>query len=141
MQRIIPLILICFLAAGYGCANKAQQGAGVGALAGATIGALTFKDKMLGAAVGAGVGTLMGYIVGNEWDKADEAKVQAALEKTDPARQAIGQTRIREKVIRPHPIIPTWQTTRSIATSSLKKTRMATLSWQRHGVTTKVSGT
>lgn len=81
MQRIIPLILICFLAAGYGCANKAQQGAGVGALAGATIGALTFKDKMLGAAVGAGVGTLMGYIVGNEWDKADEAKVQAALEK------------------------------------------------------------
>lgn len=80
MKRFIPLILICFLAAGYGCANKAQQGAGVGALAGATIGALTFKDKLLGAAVGAGVGTLMGYIVGNEWDKSDEAKVQTALE-------------------------------------------------------------
>jgi len=81
MKKItIALLLICFLAAGYGCANKAQQGAGVGALAGATIGALTFKDKLLGAAVGAGVGTLMGYIVGNEWDKHDEAKVQSTLE-------------------------------------------------------------
>ncbi len=81
MKRIvIPIILICFLAAGYGCANKAQSGAGVGALAGATIGALTFKNKLLGAAVGAGVGTMMGYIVGNEWDKHDEAKVQKALE-------------------------------------------------------------
>ena len=31
MKKItIALLLICFLAAGYGCANKAQQGAGVG---------------------------------------------------------------------------------------------------------------
>ncbi|MDC0336546.1 glycine zipper domain-containing protein [Pseudodesulfovibrio sp.] len=82
MQRIfITVLLICFLGAGFGCANKAQQGATVGGLAGATIGALTFKDKLLGAAVGAGVGVLMGYIVGNEWDKSDEKKVQAALEK------------------------------------------------------------
>ena len=81
MKKIsITLLLLCFLTAGYGCANHAQQGATVGGLAGATIGALTFKDKLLGAAVGAGVGVLMGYIVGNEWDKNDEAKVQAALE-------------------------------------------------------------
>lgn len=81
MKRIlISLMLVAFLAAGYGCANKAQSGAGVGALAGATIGALTFKNKLLGAAVGAGVGTMMGYIVGNEWDKHDEAKVQSTLE-------------------------------------------------------------
>ena len=81
MKKIsITLLLLCFLTAGYGCANHAQQGATVGGLAGATIGALTFKDKLLGAAVGAGVGVLMGYIVGNEWDKSDEAKVQAALE-------------------------------------------------------------
>lgn len=76
----IAALMTCFLVAGYGCANKAQQGAGVGALAGATIGALTFKDKLLGAAVGAGVGMMMGYIVGNEWDKHDEAKVQKTLE-------------------------------------------------------------
>ncbi|QGY40662.1 glycine zipper 2TM domain-containing protein [Pseudodesulfovibrio cashew] len=82
MKRYItPLILACFLVAGFGCAaNKAQQGATVGGLAGATIGALTFKDKLLGAAVGAGVGVLMGYIVGNEWDKSDEQKLQYSME-------------------------------------------------------------
>ncbi|BCS88656.1 glycine zipper domain-containing protein [Pseudodesulfovibrio sediminis] len=82
MRKIlIPLLLICFMMVAYGCANnRAQQGAAVGGLAGATIGALTFNDKLLGAAVGAGVGTLMGYIVGNEWDKADEQKVQQTLE-------------------------------------------------------------
>ncbi len=80
-KAILVLVMSAFLVSGFGCAaNKAQQGATVGGLAGATIGALTFKDKLLGAAVGAGVGVLMGYIVGNEWDKSDERKVQAALE-------------------------------------------------------------
>jgi len=77
---LIVALMACFLVAGYGCANRAQQGAAVGSLAGATIGALTFKNKLLGAAVGAGVGTLFGYIVGNEWDKHDEAQVQRTLE-------------------------------------------------------------
>ncbi|WFS62501.1 glycine zipper domain-containing protein [Pseudodesulfovibrio thermohalotolerans] len=77
---LIAALMACFLAAGYGCATKAQQGAAVGGLAGATIGSLTFKDKLLGAVVGAGVGTLFGYIVGNEWDKYDEAQVQKTLE-------------------------------------------------------------
>lgn len=81
MKRIVTtLVLVCFLLAGFGCANKAQQGATMGGLAGATIGALTFKNKLLGAAVGAGVGMMMGYIVGNEWDKSDEKKVQHTLE-------------------------------------------------------------
>jgi len=81
MKRIATIIvLVAFLAVGFGCANKAQTGATTGALAGATIGALTFNNKLLGAAVGAGVGTLMGYIVGNEWDKHDEANAQKALE-------------------------------------------------------------
>jgi hypothetical protein len=34
---LIAVLLVCFTAAGYGCANRAQQGAGVGGLAGATI--------------------------------------------------------------------------------------------------------
>ncbi|QJB55053.1 glycine zipper domain-containing protein [Pseudodesulfovibrio sp. zrk46] len=82
MKKLTAIALLCFfLVAGFGCAaNKAQQGATVGGLAGATIGALTFKDKLLGAAVGAGVGVLMGYIVGNEWDKSDEKKLQHAME-------------------------------------------------------------
>jgi surface antigen len=81
MKKIlIAALLVCFLAAGYGCAGKAQQSATVGGLAGATIGALTFNNKLLGAAVGAGVGVLMGYIVGNEWEKHDEQQVQKTLE-------------------------------------------------------------
>lgn len=80
-RTLLTIALFCFLIAGFGCAaNKAQQGATVGGLAGATIGALTFKDKMLGAAVGTGVGVLMGYIIGNEWDKSDEANLQNTLE-------------------------------------------------------------
>ncbi|NDV18122.1 hypothetical protein GO013_01650 [Pseudodesulfovibrio sp. JC047] len=78
---LIVCVMVGFLLGGFGCANKAQQGATVGGLAGATIGALTFNDKLLGAAVGAGVGVLMGYIVGNEWDKSDEQQVQRTLEK------------------------------------------------------------
>lgn len=77
---LVAAVLICFLAVGVGCANKAQQGATVGGLAGATIGALTFNNKLLGAAVGAGVGVMMGYIIGNEWDKHDEQQVQQTLE-------------------------------------------------------------
>lgn len=81
MKKIlIAAVLTAFVVSGYGCANKAQSGAGIGALAGATIGALTFNNKITGAAVGAGVGLLMGYIVGNEWDKHDEKQVQHTLE-------------------------------------------------------------
>ncbi len=82
MKKMILLTIICVLMLGSGCANKAQSGAGLGALAGATIGALTFKNKASGAAIGAGVGLLMGYIVGNEWDKYDEQKVAQSLENT-----------------------------------------------------------
>lgn len=83
MKRIFPAILaLVILVSAAGCANKAQTGMGVGALAGATIGALTFGDKGLGALVGAGVGALMGYVVGNEWDKYDESKVQGTLSRT-----------------------------------------------------------
>lgn len=83
MKRLVMILaLFTALSVAAGCANRAQEGAGIGTLAGATIGALTFKDKALGAAVGAGVGMMMGYIVGNEWDKADEQKVQQTLEHT-----------------------------------------------------------
>lgn len=82
MKKIITLFIVAtLLTAMHGCANKAQQGGGLGALAGATIGALTFKNKVSGAAIGAGVGLLMGYIVGNEWDKHDEQNIQQALDK------------------------------------------------------------
>lgn len=93
-MRTIPIVIlmVCMLAVSTGCqTTKATQGATVGGLAGATIGALTFNNKLLGAAVGAGVGVMMGYIVGNEWDKKDEAQVQRTLE-TGPSRQASNWT-------------------------------------------------
>ena len=71
MKRLITLSLIGTLLLG-GCASNAQTGAGAGAMAGATIGALTFKNKMTGAALGAGAGLLLGYLVGNEMDKLSE---------------------------------------------------------------------
>ncbi len=138
---VIAAVLTCFLAAGYGCANKAQQGATVGGLAGATIGALTFKDKLLGAAVGAGVGVLMGYIVGNEWDKHDEAKLQKTLETNNPGRPPHGRIRILARPTPPLPVVLTWPKTRSTGTSSSEMPRTATKSWPRPGAMTRESGT
>ncbi|GAB7022199.1 glycine zipper domain-containing protein [Salidesulfovibrio brasiliensis] len=85
MTRFITLILLATLLLP-GCANKAQNAAGIGALVGSTIGALTFKNKVSGAAIGAGAGLLVGYIVGNEMDKYDRNQVSHALETTPSGR-------------------------------------------------------
>lgn len=77
---LIPMLMLLVLLTG--CANKAQTGAGLGALAGATIGALTFNNKVSGAAIGAGTGLLLGYIAGNELDKEDRAQLSRTLEHT-----------------------------------------------------------
>jgi surface antigen len=82
MKRFIASAIIATFLLGsvYGCADKAQTGAGVGTLAGATIGALTTKNKMTGAAIGAGIGALLGYAIGNEMDKYDRGQIGKALE-------------------------------------------------------------
>lgn len=84
------LLLLCFAATSYGCmANKAQQGAVGGTLAGATIGALVSGDKLTGAAVGAGLGLLTGYIIGNEWDKSDQRQLQRTLENSRSGKTTV----------------------------------------------------
>jgi len=60
--------------------TSAQNSASIGTLVGATIGALTFKNKISGAAIGGGAGLLVGYIVGNEMDKYDRTQVSRTLE-------------------------------------------------------------
>lgn len=82
MKRFIASAIIATFLMGSvaGCADKAQTGAGVGTLAGATIGALTAKNKVAGAAIGAGIGALIGYAIGNEMDKYDRAQIGKALE-------------------------------------------------------------
>lgn len=77
---VSSLLMLTLLA---GCqTTQAQSAAGIGTLAGATLGALTFKNKISGAAIGAGAGLLAGYIVGNEMEKADQAHLASTLEST-----------------------------------------------------------
>ncbi|MGE4422635.1 MAG: YMGG-like glycine zipper-containing protein [Pseudodesulfovibrio sp.] len=81
MKTAISLVLMLSLLAG--CqTTQTQNAAGIGTLAGATLGALTFKNKVSGAAIGAGVGLLAGYIVGNEMEKADRVRLSDTLEST-----------------------------------------------------------
>jgi len=82
MKKLISSLIIATFLLGSvaGCADKAQTGAGLGTLAGATIGALTAKNKISGAAIGAGIGALIGYAIGNEMDKYDKAHIGKALE-------------------------------------------------------------
>ena len=66
-----------------GCAgNKAQQGAGIGALGGGLVGSLVgrSKDRGRNALIGAALGGLLGYGVGNEMDKNDQLQVNQAYE-------------------------------------------------------------
>ena len=80
MKKIISLCLICSLMFAYGCASKAANGAGIGALAGGAAGALLTKNKLLGAAIGAGGGALLGWMVGATMDIYDLKAAQATLE-------------------------------------------------------------
>ncbi|MBF0447259.1 MAG: glycine zipper 2TM domain-containing protein [Magnetococcales bacterium] len=62
--------------------NKAQSGAGIGALGGGLAGSLLgpSKNKEQNALIGAVLGGLIGYTVGNEMDKADRQMVNQAFE-------------------------------------------------------------
>ncbi|NGZ07350.1 MAG: glycine zipper 2TM domain-containing protein [Magnetococcales bacterium] len=68
--------------------NKAQQGAGIGALGGGLAGSLLgpSKNKEQNALIGAAIGGVLGYTVGNEMDKNDRAKLNQVFE-TVPSRQ------------------------------------------------------
>lgn len=88
MRHLIAIILMLTLLTA--CkTTTAQNSAMLGTLAGATIGALTFKNKNSGAAIGGGAGMLVGYIVGNEmekYDSYDQQQIANALE-TMPSGQ------------------------------------------------------
>lgn len=79
---VIAPVLALALLAQPGCSdmNKAQKGAVVGTLAGAAIGGLFGGNHLLNAGIGAGIGLALGYIIGNEWDKSDQAKLNRSLE-------------------------------------------------------------
>ncbi|MBF0583557.1 MAG: glycine zipper 2TM domain-containing protein [Magnetococcales bacterium] len=77
-----------------GCVeNKAQGGAGVGALGGGLLGSLVGPAKNRGqnALIGAAIGGIAGYAVGNEMDKNDQMQVNRAYERT-PDNQPVAWT-------------------------------------------------
>ncbi|MBF0589315.1 MAG: glycine zipper 2TM domain-containing protein [Magnetococcales bacterium] len=78
------IVLLVVALAGSGCApqNKAQSGAGVGALGGALIGSLLGpgKNREQNALIGAAIGGMAGYIFGNEMDKEDQMRLKDVYE-------------------------------------------------------------
>lgn len=83
-KRFISIICIFLtvmtLSLSAGCATKGQTGALAGAGAGAAIGGLANMHGSWGATalIGAGLGAGIGYLIGNEEDKKDAARRQAA---------------------------------------------------------------
>ena len=77
---ICMLGMVLTLSLSAGCATKGQTGALAGAGAGAAIGGLANMHGSWGATalIGAGLGAGIGYLIGNEEDKKDAARRQAA---------------------------------------------------------------
>ncbi|MFO8089971.1 MAG: YMGG-like glycine zipper-containing protein [Desulfatiglandaceae bacterium] len=73
-----------------GCSGmgKAEQGAVIGGLGGAAVGGQLGPDDNRGenALIGAGIGLVLGYMIGNEWEKYDQMRLEHALE-TAPSGQ------------------------------------------------------
>jgi len=93
MRTLIALTLMISLLTA--CqTTQAQNGALLGTLTGATIGALTAKNKISGAAIGGGAGMLIGYIAGNEMDKLDayDTRQVANVLETAPSGQTTAWT-------------------------------------------------
>lgn len=83
IRNTIVLLLLVGLVSS--CATKAQTGAGTGAAAGAIAGQAIGRSTEA-TLIGAAVGLLLGYAVGNEMDKADQARINAAYETVPDGR-------------------------------------------------------
>ncbi|MBI5559188.1 MAG: glycine zipper 2TM domain-containing protein [Deltaproteobacteria bacterium] len=67
------------------CATKGQTGLGTGAAAGAIAGQAIGKSTEA-TLIGAVIGAFLGYTVGNEMDKADQARITSAYETVPDGR-------------------------------------------------------
>lgn len=88
LQTVAMLLILLLLTMG-GCATtptKGQSGAAVGAAAGALAGQAIGRNTE-GTLIGLALGGLIGYIVGNEMDKYDRARLSQVLE-TSPSNHA-----------------------------------------------------
>ena len=74
-----------------GCSGmgKAEQGAVIGGLGGAAVGSQLGPDDSRGenALIGAGIGAVLGYMIGNEWEKYDQRRLNRTLESAPSGRR------------------------------------------------------
>jgi surface antigen len=85
----VTLALFAFaICAGCAGMGKAEQGALIGGLGGAAVGGQLGPHGNRGenALIGAGIGAILGYMIGNEWEKYDQRRLDYALE-TAPSGQ------------------------------------------------------
>lgn len=80
------LLVLALAASIVSCNTNAQSGAGLGAIAGAIAGQAIGHDTEA-TLIGAAIGGMLGYGIGNEMDKADQAKISHAYE-TIPDQQS-----------------------------------------------------
>ena len=89
-ESIFVAAALFAFAAFAGCSGmgKAEQGAVIGGLGGAAVGSQLGPDDSRGenALIGAGIGAVLGYMIGNEWEKYDQRRLDHALE-TAPSGQ------------------------------------------------------
>ncbi len=89
-QHIAVVLTVLFMTAGFsGCGGgKAQQGAVIGGLGGAAVGSQfgPEEDRRKSALIGAGIGAVLGYLIGNEWDKYDQRRLNRTLETAPSGR-------------------------------------------------------
>jgi len=102
------LVSSCATTDGSGTGTKTQSGAGIGAIAGALLGAAVSKDKTKGALIGAAAGALVGAGIGRYLDEQDKQKLAASTQQTittgtaqswtNPETGVTGKTEVKQTV-------------------------------------------
>ena len=111
MKQLALLLILTMTLFTASCANQdnnAQSGIGLGALGGALAGQ-AIGHNTEATLIGAAVGTMLGYIIGNEMDKADRQQLNQVYERGVSGQKTPGRTRT--------PAMPT-KSLQSLPTSS-----------------------
>ncbi len=82
------VLLLVVVLSGCSGMGKAEQGAVIGGLGGAAVGGQLGPDDSRGenALIGAGIGAVLGYMIGNEWEKYDQRRLNRTLETAPSGR-------------------------------------------------------